>query len=619
MAQDDSTGSPVTLETLVAAGPEQPIARSRSVDCAALWQLYARARDKAETAGEADRAASYNLLANACSLALRPVEALRPFAPMLEMTFGSSPRPEAFDRAQAAIFADLAPTIAHPALRARLGDLGWVNAKRHDAARTAIAAYIDCVKMLLAGRGARTGKPAEASGYRGLDLLHRATVIQRQLGWGEGHTDDLVDAARKIRLQAARRKDLFGFVRIAEFELEMRLAKPLALARMAERLALAQAGDDEGHALESLWSLAATAYQRAERRADADRALIELAEWQVRTADRKSNIPMQETHWLERAIATLRRFKGTNERRAELQARLVRAQDNLQDFMVPSSLSTNIKDLVEATQEGLRDKTLIDALFRYADSCRSPAISGLREKAATSFAASPFAGLFAPVIFDAKGKMVSRLPAVDFGRPPDERNLRFKIIEHEQMRRALTVAGQLEPGRIQIVLDHQPDERVLTKLAELSPFVPPRHALFFGRGMAHYFNADFTDCAHLLVPQLEPLLRHVLAAHDIDTTRFKGDATQSSATLSVLLQDGGELRTSLEEILGDNTVFEIENIFDHGDGPALRHRMAHGLLNQWFFTGTDVRYACWLLLRLCLLPLIPHAEEVRRRLGEPPT
>lgn len=100
----------------------------------------------------------------------------------------------------------------------------------------------------------------------------------------------------------------------------------------------------------------------------------------------------------------------------------------------------------------------------------------------------------------------------------------------------------------------------------------------------------------------------------METTRLNSDLTQSNATLFTLLDPAGEWRKPLEDLIGDAVVFEIENMFDHQAGPTLRHRMAHGPLHQWVSGGRNAIYACWLIHRLCIKQLAPHADEVRRRL-----
>jgi len=605
----------VALQSFIVAAPDTLLAGLRSVDCSDFWNMFATARDAASEAGEPERAAALDVLAGASSLVLRAAEPLRPFAPLLEMTFSSSARPDAYRGPQAEIFAELAPIIEQPALRARLADLAWFLAKRPDSARLAIQAYLDCVQRLLRHRANMRGNRGEASSTRALDLLRRACVIQRQLGWGKDQTPDLILAAKKVRDQTQRCGDALGYVRAAEVALDFDLAKPLFIGRTAEKIAVEGVDSIDQHAELALRELAVSAFRRARRKPDADRALVALAGAQICVADRMARIPFQEVHWLEQAIATLRQFKGTNERRAELQARLVRAQGRIGEFMVPVSTKFDGQDLANGTRAHLYGLDMPGALLAYSALSMSPVVTVLYTEAAKSLASTPLAGLFAPLIYDPKFKVASRLPAIDFAGQPDEANLRFKIIQHEEMRRAITVAGQIDPGRIQIVLDHQPDERVLTRLAALSPLVPPGHEMFFGRGFAHFFNADFIEAAHLLVLQLEPLLRHVLVSADIDITRFKTDRTQSSTTLTVLLDPQGDFRKPLEELLGQETVFEIENLFDLQEGPALRHRLAHGLFNQWFFARNDIVYACWFLYRLCVAPMTDYPDEVRNRIS----
>lgn len=596
--------------------PDEPIAGERSVDCSVLWRHYSTARDTAQSAGDAAKASAYDLLGGVCTMSLQASEAAKPFTPLMAWATGSSPTPLTYRGRQSVVLGELAATVLHPALKARLADLAWVNTKQHEAARLAIDGYVESVELILAGKAEMRSRRKEASDLRVLDLLRRACVLQRQLGWGGGRTDDLEKLAKKIRQRALKRNDVFGLVRATDLELDFRTTKASSLAKAAEALAVSRAAAGDSDGPEQLWRLAARAYARADRKADADRALVEVGERLVEAADRMVRSPMHETHWLEQAITTLRRVRGTNARRAELQARLVRTQGDIADFMAPISSSTDISKIVAATKAQIGGKDLTEALLIYAVQSESPKVADLRREAEESIARSPFGSLFASVIYDETFKPASRTPALGaFGSPPDEANVRVQIIQHEQIRRGLVAAGQIEPGRYQIMFDHAPDERVLTMLAAMSPLVPPHHEAFFGRGLAHFFNADFIEAAHLLVPQLENSLRYVLNAADVDTTRLKSDLTQSSATLSTLLDPGGEWRKPLEDLLGDAVVFEIENLFDHQAGPTLRHRMAHGLLHQWVFGGRDAIYACWFIYRLCIEQLVPHADEVRRRLA----
>jgi hypothetical protein len=54
----------------------------------------------------------------------------------------------------------------------------------------------------------------------------------------------------------------------------------------------------------------------------------------------------------------------------------------------------------------------------------------------------------------------------------------------------------------------------------------------------------------------------------------------------------------------------INNVFLAHPGPRLRHGVAHGLLSDGDPYGPDAIYACWLIFRLCCLPLLGIRGEI---------
>ena len=142
----------ILLTDILAAAPEGPISNERSVDCSVLWRHYSTARDAAESAGDGEKAAIYNFLGGVCSMGLQAGEPLKPFTPLMAWATGSTPTPLTYRGKQSLVFGELAAQVDHPALKARLADLAWVNTKQHDAARLALDGYIECVGRLLAGK-----------------------------------------------------------------------------------------------------------------------------------------------------------------------------------------------------------------------------------------------------------------------------------------------------------------------------------------------------------------------------------------------------------------------------------------------------------------------------------
>ncbi len=70
------------------------------------------------------------------------------------------------------------------------------------------------------------------------------------------------------------------------------------------------------------------------------------------------------------------------------------------------------------------------------------------------------------------------------------------------------------------------------------------------------------------------------------------------------------MRAELDTIFTRAITDDIKRVFLGRPGPAIRHGVAHGLLNDGSPCGVDAIYACWLIFRLCVLPLYPHRQEL---------
>jgi hypothetical protein len=209
-------------------------------------------------------------------------------------------------------------------------------------------------------------------------------------------------------------------------------------------------------------------------------------------------------------------------------------------------------------------------------------------------------------IHDAEGKLIAKSPGL-LGEDADETAMRHLIARHEGFRRQTTASGMIEPARRFIMSEHPLHTRHFLPIAQFSPFVPAGHEDIFALGFARFFGGDLISALHVLIPQLENSLRHVLKQAAIDTSSIQSDMTQENRTISVMLEKD---RVVLEKIFGPNIVFEIENLFDFRAGPAIRHDLAHGLLSANACQGPDAIFACWFIFRLCCLPLFPHWNEV---------
>ncbi|WP_373924719.1 DUF4209 domain-containing protein [Duganella sp. CY15W] len=70
-----------------------------------------------------------------------------------------------------------------------------------------------------------------------------------------------------------------------------------------------------------------------------------------------------------------------------------------------------------------------------------------------------------------------------------------------------------------------------------------------------------------------------------------------------------------KQAFGDAGILEFEDIFVDHLGTNLRNEVAHGLMSDEQMFGGDVLYACWLLLKLCVLSSNWTAERFVRTMA----
>lgn len=131
-----------TREDFAASGLHEFLGALASADGFALEDAFRKAAADAEEAGDGLRQRVFGLLAGLMSFHMRMDDPAEVFGPKLVMGDRRSMIPSDVRGEQTAVIADLAPTMTHPFVRARMGDIAFLNDRRnHVAGRAAMEAY----------------------------------------------------------------------------------------------------------------------------------------------------------------------------------------------------------------------------------------------------------------------------------------------------------------------------------------------------------------------------------------------------------------------------------------------------------------------------------------------
>jgi hypothetical protein len=609
-----------TLADVQSVDFEAPIAASITADSNEIGDQYRAFLKSNEQDGELPDTPAVRvamMLSAVAGMHFKPEQRNEPYGPMFTFADGRrSAVPEDF-RAHIDILAHMAERATNPVLRARLCDVCWLlDRKRGELGTLAISSLVEVFQKADAGQ--LKWRFAEDTDNPGLkrharDYLRRALQIGRALGWDKKETiaaRNLVAELRKRANDAVVPVPVHWF---SSLDLDFSISDPAEVAATIENVIKSLQQQGSWHVVLDLWRLAARAYHVAKDDDAAYRCKSAAAECLVTEAEsafEKQKSAMLASHHLSAAIAELHGIPGKKDRRTALRHRLIDIQAHISEEMSTFTQEFDLKEIAEQTKGIVEKLGLVDKLLSFAVLARSPEPDALEKEAKANIEKFPLSSLLGSSHLDGEGKTIHRTEGGVPGGNGNDPAVRAQLAQAETIRRKLVAFGKIDPARRTIVEQHYVSDDVFATLLQYSPFVPHDLLGTFAKGFAQFFRGDFVSATYILTPLLENSLRHLLRAHGHDVTVFD-DATQTQQdrTISALFE---QMRPELEGIFPKAITDDLERVFLAKTGPYLRHSLAHGLLHDWDPYGSDALYGCWLIMQLCLIPLLNQREELNK-------
>lgn len=603
-----------TSEDLASVDFEAPLDGATTADCHELSDLYRAAiqpSDGSTDSVDTPTSRVFTMLSAVAGMHFKPQERNEPFGPMVAFADGHRSAIPSDFRSHVDLLADMAERASNPVLRARLSDVCWLlDRKRGNLAIGAIAAYTDIVHKTDSNElKYRFETEGGALQHDARDYLRRALQIGRAVGWEKPETIATRELVKRLREQALEKGALVPIHWFSDLDLDFAVSNPEEIGKGLDAVLAAVPSDASSHNVIDLWRLAARAYHFAKKDDDKHRCLAEAAEALVAEAQSKQSSAMVASHFLSAAIAQLHGIPGRKDRRTALRHQLIDLQARVPEELSVFSQELDLKEIAEKVQQVIGDVCLLDKLFIFAALEVSPDPVKLASDAVETIKKHPLSSLFGASHLDREGKVIHRTQGGGLGDGADASAVRQQVAQAESIRRKVVASGKIEAARHTILDQHFISDDVLAALLQYSPFIPSDVVATFARGFMRFFQGDFASATYILTPLLENSLRYILKSNGHDVTIFD-DATQTQEdrTISSLFE---HMRAELESAMTPAIVADIERVFLTKPGPHLRHALAHGLFHDGDPYGADAIYACWLIFRLCLLPLFPHREELR--------
>ena len=593
-------GLTITPQDFSGCGWREALTESARDGYSAMWQALSFAARQAIGQGREAHSKMLWLLADACSMMLSPRGVNEPFKPFMVMGDRRSPIPDDLSKVDVDFFAKILDEIDDVRLKARLADLVWLMGKPREV-RFALMA-IDAYRAI----------PLDSETWvrDGRECWERAIGLSRMLRQAAGDRLQEIEAAILAALFPAVAGDGYLALWLAELLKSSRLGHDHR-PQVAEKLeTLARQFEDEGdlHRAVDYWRATSDWYQAAENKEKAVDATVALAECLATQAMARvsSDSPshMAAASFYEDAIQIYRTVPRAERSRHRVDQRINElrtllnesGEKSLDEMGTIRSPEIDITKLVEHARDSVRGKSPVEALKALADLHPGANAKQAREEALATLRKHPLQAFFGATTLSHDGRVIAKRPGLTPSgdlTPDDEIVIRSQMIHDYEILLGLAVRGEILPALEIVLMEHRLREADFIALAAESPIVPNGREQLFGKGLFAGYDRDWASAIHLLIPQIEHMVRMALKQAGVKTTTLDSNGIENESGMSTLMDS-----PEADKVFGDDLAFEFRALFCDAHGPNLRNMIAHGLLDDDVGRSVYVVYAWWLALKL---------------------
>jgi hypothetical protein len=590
----------VTRHHFESSGWKEVMGDASSEGYPAMWEIFSTAARSATEGGQVERGKVLWLLADACSMMLSSASVNEPFKPFMDFEDRRSVIPEDFSNSDIQFFAEIVDLLDNVRLKARLAELVWMKGSPRNARFALIA--IDAYRSF----------PFEIKSWVGGadECWRRALKLALMLKTGAGERVKQMEDAILEAFNQTTHQDGFLAIWLADLLKSNGLGRDNRADVASELESFARKFETEAdfRSAREYFSSAADWYKSAGNQVKASEVTACDAECWVKMANARlateSSAHAVAASFYESAIQTYRTIPkskrhalGVNTRLDELRKLLNDAGENAAAGMQPiKSPGADITELIEYARGTVRGKQAKDALFAFANIHSFAKADELREKVLARLRQSPLQSLFGRTTVSADGRVIAKQPPISLHGEPndgDELRIRAEMIRDHTFSIGLVVQGVIWPALEVLLLEHRLQESDFVSLAGQSPIVPKGRSGLFGKALFAGYEKDFISALHILIPQIEHMVRIHIKRSGVKTTNLDKDGIENENGLSTLMS-----LAETKNVLGKDLTFELDAIFCDATGPNLRNELSHGLLEENAFSSVYAIYAWWLALRL---------------------
>ncbi len=589
----------VTLDDFKKCGWQDAIKEAGREGYSSMWQALSAAAGRAIEEKRLSEGKALWLLADACSMMLKPSSLNEPFAPFMVMDGKRSALPDDFQQDDIVFLGEVVSEISDPKLCARISDIVWIMAKSRNP-KFALSAIDNYLQISIS---------TESWIRDGRECWERAIHLCLMLKAGAGERLNEIEKVLVDSLKNATYKDGYLVFWLAELCVKHGLGvnDQITIAQKLETLAANFEDAGELHRSRDYFDAAGDWYKKASNPEKSAEMTIRNAEGWVKEAivRQSSDIPshMVAVIFYENAIQkyrtiprALRAAHDIDNRIVVLRNEMNNAEKNsLNEIGVISSGQIDITELIENAIKSVKGKSALDALLALANVYRGASEDEIREFFEKMIREHPLPFLFSGSHMSREGRVIAKSPGTNLDGENEEKIIWPEMVKHYMTEIGVVVQGSIWPALEVVRQEHRLKESDFYSIARQSPIVPPGREWLFAKALFSGYDNDFVTALHILTPQIEHLVRFHLKKVGVITTHLDSNGIENENGLSTLME-----HAETKKIFGANLAFELKALFCDPVGPNLRNEMAHGLISYEECVSIYSIYAWWICLRVTL-------------------
>lgn len=560
--------------------------------------LFKKARDYEEKNDHTNQAV-FTILGGITSMMLKSESHPEPYQPLALFHDKRSPVMDDYSDEIINILSALVSDIRDPEMRARVGDIVWLRKGEHNAAQEAINSYLESADVL--------EDPVHWTDCA--ERIERALRLSIALGRKGQSFEKVIKHIESLLNKYDGEDPLFLSQRLMSFLLEVRRGDAEHYIELSRKIAENAEGSTDYRRARAYWQTKARWHNLSNDSEGEKASLINAAETYAKEAECASSNLVAATHQ-QKAIESYRRIGGNKERIDELHHRLLEYEKkSLEEMKLISSPAIDISDLISKAVDSIKGKTFRDALFQFVLMVPSLDIARLRKEVEELAAKYPLQHIFSGVKVNESGKVTARSTSMFSDNPEEvEKAIQEGMFRQAAFHHQIYAQSVIEPIRRQLNLEHNVRIQDFFPIVSNNPFVPEGREYLYALGFKSAIDGDSEVALHLLIPQFENSIRHILTQSGHITSGMDSDGIQDERSLNTTLYLP-EIKTLIDE----NILFDLQGLLVERFGANLRNLMAHGLMSHHAFYSHQATYLWCLILKICCFPIIRFMGEQKDR------